>query len=290
MSKKEDKPVKAPKLALYPVYQYKEGTVLPDHGKYYVITGSGIYFRKETKVASAFIKVDKIPWLESDIDTTIQLNLPKIPGGIIAQALMFFRRVFEIHQSESYVTLLHSPTKGFQLWCPTQKVSRGSVNYDRTDQPAFVDRKEDEWQMIGTIHSHCDFSAFHSGTDTFDESTFDGIHITLGHVNRDNFSMVASVALNDTRQAMEPEGCCDGVVRNEDKSALKVSKWMSFGGSDTFFSLDLTEDEERQLDEDMVVIENDWLPKVEKEVYTHYKGGHFPGSISQWNNQWNNWD
>ncbi|NDH07532.1 hypothetical protein EBX93_16715 [bacterium] len=49
------------------------------------------------------------------------------------------------------------------------------------------------------FNSHCDFSAFHSGTDQADESTFDGIHITLGHVNRNDFSIVASLAFSDNR-------------------------------------------------------------------------------------------
>lgn len=263
----------APKLALYPVYQFAEGTTLPSTGKYYVITSQGIYFRKETKVGSCFIKVDGIPWLQGAPDQTVDLNLPKVPGLIIGQALMFFRKVYEKYDSESYVTLLYSPTKGFQLWCPKQKVSHGSVNYDRTDQPPFAERQEDNWQMIGTIHSHCNFSAFHSGTDTHDESTFDGLHITLGHVNRDDFSMVSSVALNNQRQSIEPEGCCDGVVRIGNRT-VSSSKRMTFGEA-IHFNLDLSEEDQKQLAKDVEIIEAEWLPKVEKETYRKI-GGFFP--------------
>lgn len=38
------------------------------------------------------------------------------------------------------------------------------------------------WRIYGTIHSHCDFSAYHSGVDDNDEEQFDGLHITIGKV------------------------------------------------------------------------------------------------------------
>jgi hypothetical protein len=38
------------------------------------------------------------------------------------------------------------------------------------------------FRIFGTIHSHCDFGAFHSGTDDADELHFDGLHITIGNV------------------------------------------------------------------------------------------------------------
>jgi hypothetical protein len=44
--------------------------------------------------------------------------------------------------------------------------------------------------VFGDIHSHCDFGAFHSGTDDADErhGLGDGLHITigrLGHISKD---------------------------------------------------------------------------------------------------------
>lgn len=274
---------KPKKLALYPVYLYEDGLELPKKGKYYLVTANGIFFHKETKVGSGLVKVDGIPWLEP-ASASMSLNLPKLPGLIIAQAHNFFRLVFETHRSESYVTLMYSgKLNQYKLWCPKQTVSAGSVNYDRTDQPSFDDRTQNDWQMVGTIHSHCDFSAFHSGTDTHDESTFDGIHITLGHVNRDNFSMVASVAFNNQRESMEPENCCMGVVRVGNRQVVS-SKHMTWGDAN-YFNVELTDAEAQQLVRDMEDIRDNWMDKVTKLEYTHYTGGgnrqhggYFPGS------------
>lgn len=49
----------------------------------------------------------------------------------------------------------------------------------------YVDLVQNGYKLYGTIHSHCDFSAFHSGVDDADEKKFDGLHITIGHVKKD---------------------------------------------------------------------------------------------------------
>ena len=262
---------KAPKLALFPVYLYEEGFEPPKTGTYYLVAKGGIYLHKETKAGNALVKTNSIPWLEEP-SMEFRLKLPKIPGRIIGQALNFFRMVFDKYRSESYVTLLYSAKLNqYRLWCPKQKVSHGSVNYDRTDQPDYEDRMTNDWQMCGTIHSHCDFSAFHSGTDTHDEASFDGIHITLGHVNKSEFSMCASVAINDQRETLEPEQCCNGVIRVPTKET-KYSKYMTFSDA-YYFDLELPEEDAQGLVADLETIENEWMPKVEKETWSFFGSG-----------------
>lgn len=259
-----------PALALFPVYLFEEGFEPPKSGTYYLVTKTGIYLHKETKAGNALVSVKGIPWLQEPT-MEFRLKLPKIPGRIIGQALTFFRKVFQAYKSEAYVTLLYSAKLDqYRLWCPQQKVSAGSVNYDRTDQPSFEDRQANDWQMVGTIHSHCDFSAFHSGTDTHDESTFDGVHITLGHVNRPQFSMCASIAINDKRETLEPENCCTGVVRVANKENRSVG-YMTWGEAN-YFDLELSEEDAQALVTDTSVIENEWMPKVEHNTF-YWSGG-----------------
>lgn len=266
----EDVKVKGP---TYPVYLYEEGVELPEQGRYYLVTKTGIYFHKDTKAGNALVPVKGIPWLEEP-DMQFRLKLPKVPGRIIAQALTFFRAVFDQYASEAYVTLLFSSKlQQYRLWCPKQTVSRASVNYDRTDQPSFEDRQTNDWQMVGTIHSHCDFSAYHSGTDEFDESTFDGIHITLGHVNKSQFSMASSIAINQVREKLEPEQCCVGVVRITNKVENSLN-FMSWNNDAFYFDLELSEEDAQGLVSDAEIILSDWMAKVEKESW-RYSGGNF---------------
>ena len=265
---------KKPKLALFPIYLYEEDFELPEKGTYYLVTSKGIYMHKETKAGNALVPVEGIPWLEAP-SMEFQLKLPKIPGRIIAQAHSFFRKVYEKCKSEAYVTLMYNiKANTYKLHCPKQKVSSGSVNYDRSEAVADF---EQEWQMVGTIHSHCNFSAFHSGTDTGDEATFDGIHITIGHVDRkQGFSMVSSIAINAQRETLEPENCCNGVVRATDKSVKKYT-YMAFGDA-AYFNLELTEEETQALVMDVEMIDQEWMPKVEHVGYgNYYSGGNYSG-------------
>ena len=47
--------------------------------------------------------------------------------------------------------------------------------------PALLERG---YKMVGTIHSHGNFSAYHSATDDFDEKDRNGLHITVGSINK----------------------------------------------------------------------------------------------------------
>lgn len=190
------------------VFLYDDTFEAPPAGEvYYLLAGNGIFVGKDGQ----YVKVDGVPGLlEADEDITP--TFAKVPGSIIARAHAFFAKVFAKHGAESYVTLMYSRKTGeYSLWCPKQRVSRGGVRYERNDQPPFAERKELDLQMVGTIHSHCDFSAFHSGTDVGDEEDFDGLHITIGHVNTAEPSMVASIAVNGQRKQLRVEDCCTGV-------------------------------------------------------------------------------
>lgn len=265
----------------YEIYLYEDDFEPPTTGTYYLITKSGVYLHRETKAGTALVKVNGIPWLK---EPTIEfsLKLPKIPASIIGQAITFFRKVFKEHRSESYVTLFYSEKLNqYQLWCPKQTVTYASVNYDRNDQPSFKNRQDEDWQMCGTIHSHCDFSAYHSGTDIGDEDTFDGIHITLGHVNRAQFSMEVSISFNGNREKLEPENCCSGIIRVSNKDVVS-NKIMTFGDS-SYFDLELTEQEAQQLVADTELIHTEWMEKVshgfQGKGYPGFGGGFVGGSF-----------
>lgn len=60
------------------------------------------------------------------------------------------------------------------------------------------------YRIYGTIHSHCDFAAFHSGTDDHDEIGFDGLHITVGNVNS-NWSFSLRFMLQGSEQKVTLE-------------------------------------------------------------------------------------
>lgn len=264
----------------FPVFLNTPGTKLPETGIYYVVAKDGLYMRTDRNFGSALVKVEEIPHLAA-APTQASFNLPKIPATIIGQALMFFREVFVEYKTESYLTLLYSKKLGqYRLWCPKQEVSYSSVSYDRTDSVPVEERNYmgsdgPGWQNVGTIHSHCDFSAFHSGTDEFDESTFDGIHITLGHVNRNDFSIVASIAINDNRFQKAIADVCDGVPNTSSEVVEEEGdvKGQTFKRQEFYHRLELNDEQQAWLENELeITIRNEWLPKVTRKISKHPKG------------------
>jgi hypothetical protein len=278
----------------FPVYFLEEGVKLPDSGMFYVITKDGVYLHKHTRIGSAFTKVNGVAHLGTLDAEKPKFNLPKVPIRIIAQAHRFFSQVFEKYNSESYLTLYYSEKfNDYRLWCPSQTVSHGSVNYDLKDQIDFKERTADQWQIVGTIHSHCDFSAFHSGIDIDDEEQFDGIHITLGHVNRTEISIASSFVIGKNRQTLEPVDCIADLAKaftesepepevqeesEEDKykpwwERKQTSKFVYKHKPDIFYSLNCSKTDNKFIADFEKNLLDSWMQKVsKKEVFQNHFG------------------
>jgi hypothetical protein len=196
--------------------------VLPKEGTYFVVAGNGTWLHKDTGVVRCFVPVDDISFLQ-DLDASVELEtkLPKIPERTVWRIKEFFRRVVEVHRAESEVTLYYSKDKGdFKVHIPEQFVSHGGVQYKRAGM-THIEGMED-YLRVGTIHSHCDFNAFHSGTDEHDEEDFDGLHVTFGHNDRDEFTISASVVVNGFRMKIDPATALEGVT-NTDKDFYRLT-------------------------------------------------------------------
>lgn len=267
-------------IVTFPVYLASNGFTPPENGTYYVVAKDGIYLRVERLHGSSLVKVGSIPFLDNARLNT-KFTLPNIPVKIMYQAKTFFRTVFSQHRSESYLTLLYSKKlNDYKLWCPKQTVSYCSVDYDRTDTVSFEDRdyigsEGAGWQMVGTIHSHCDFSAFHSGTDEADEASFDGIHLTFGHVNSDKFSIASSICFNNNRTKMNPTDVADGLVADSEEEVTEKEEYSHRGSvyerttkrTEYWFRLDeLKEQEKSDHAEFLANVLPAWMEKVTKFV------------------------
>jgi len=235
---------------LFPVHIYDEGVELPNEGNYYVVAGNGVFLHKDTGLVKCFVPVDNISMLPSlEVASSVECSLPKLPAEHVQKIKKFFAEVVNQHRTESSTTLYFNPeTSDWKVHVPQQLVSHGGVRYSRKLKPEEAGGYEG-YLRVGTIHSHCDFGAFHSGTDVDDEKDFDGLHVTFGHNDRDNFTISASVVVNGHRSKVSPEDVLEGVENVE---------------SDVYKLLDDSNEEV-----------NEWMEKV------HTSGGRIP-SVFQW--------
>jgi len=250
---------------------------LPEEGNFFVVTAEGLHVAKDTKIVKALVPVDSIETLAS-FHQAAKLRLPKIPRIILARAKVFFQKVYQEHKTESEVMLLYRPEdRIYDLWCPKQEVSAAGVNYKMSEELADTPK---EWQNVGTIHSHADFSAYHSSTDVNDEGDGqgDGVHITIGHVNHEEFSLSCSVAIGGHRWKCPTDNLLLGIGR----ATKEVKRYsVNVASFDEYFALKLTDEEQVAMDGPIAKqIEEDWMPRVENKTYnynTNWQGGHYAG-------------
>lgn len=175
-------------------HELKIGKEIPlsDVSPINVIVGSnGLFIMRNLMTHTSFEKVDIKDSLYNNFDQIkekVDYNFPSIPYKIYKQALKFFRDVYEEYKSEGNIILylnknIPIDNQEYVIYIPEQKVSSASVNYTiGKDAP----KESEGYYQAGSIHSHPSFSAFQSGTDLRDEITFDGIHVTIGHITREN--------------------------------------------------------------------------------------------------------
>ena len=177
---------------------------LPEDDIYYIIAKGGVFLRKKLGLIESITPVTEISILE-DIQSYAKMSIPKIPGKSVAKVMTFFKKAYELYKSEAVVLLYYNTEKkSYKVYVPHQKVSGASVDYTKGISLA-------NHIQIGTIHSHANFSAFHSGVDDHDEEHFDGLHITIGNNNDEFPSFSASVVVNGKRFPVPATEYIDGL-------------------------------------------------------------------------------
>jgi hypothetical protein len=177
----------------------EEGTdALPEpEVPYYALAKEGIYLHRKTQIGTVLIKQPTMPknafLAKLGHDTGLfTWTRDKIPAKIIAQATSFFTRIYDKYGTEAEILLtMHNETGAVRIFVPYQRVNGSAVKsiYDHTH----IDH---DYTVIGTIHSHCNFSAFHSGTDSADAADMDGVHFTIGNLKSATPQIVAMVVMN----------------------------------------------------------------------------------------------
>lgn len=112
---------------------------------------------------------------------------PKITRETWAPVLSFLRWVNDTTHSEAQVRMFVNEKEGLvAFWAFPQEARTGMSAREIANDAAAVQRAQfgADWQYFGTTHSHCSAGAFQSTTDEANESSQDGLHITIGHLDK----------------------------------------------------------------------------------------------------------
>jgi len=209
---------------MFPVWINDGSSEMPTDSIFYIVAKDGIYLKKSMGHFESVAKVDAISILEP-VEATATLNVAKIKTRQFAQILSLFREVFKIYRAEANVILHYNPKrKIYRIDIPPQGVTGASVAYLNGEDtyPGYI--------RIGTIHSHANMSAFHSGTDHSDEVNWDGLHITLGKMGDEYFDISCSIMSGKERFMVNPCDYIDGIELIEYTPISTYKRYTYVGG------------------------------------------------------------
>lgn len=198
---------------------------------FYLVSREGIYLRKWATLGTGTIRLNTMPdnvvGKIGNYNGFFSWDAPPVPAILCAQIVDFFRRIWDKHRAEAEVILTarvesvegRATVKDWRVFIPTQRVSGGGV--ESVFEPTHIARNH---LIVGSMHSHCNFSAFHSGIDEADAKGMDGLHITIGHVDKTVPQYAAMVSINGMHVDYSGKSLKD-VADFSDLDAGKAPEW-----------------------------------------------------------------
>lgn len=124
---------------------------------------------------------------------------PKLPWNLWQEMLAWCQVTQEKFGSEALVMLFFDVEKNeWSHWYPPQITNGLAVEADDTADEYKEQRKAYPDLQFGTLHHHCTAGAFASGTDQKDEEDREGLHFTIGNLDKDQFSVHFRICIQGT--------------------------------------------------------------------------------------------
>lgn len=126
---------------------------------------------------------------------------PAISRDAWNEVLSFFIWTNTHHHSESQVrAYVNTKKKEWAFWAFPQEARSGMSAHEIMgkdfDEQRAMFSDTDGWTYFGTVHHHCNATAFQSGTDQSNEKNQDGLHITMGRMQENRLDMHARFYLS----------------------------------------------------------------------------------------------
>lgn len=140
---------------------------------------------------------------EVDLDKTrafIDFLVPIAPEEW-HKILAFFKWGNTKHKAEQHVRLfVNGKEKIWKAWAFPQKSASSMTAKEIEDHPRFKEQRalfpDPDWHWFGTVHHHCNGDAFQSSTDRSDEESKDGFHVTIGSLEKDEYTLDSRVYID----------------------------------------------------------------------------------------------
>lgn len=193
--------------------EYKRGGTMNDFKR----VGDKLLTVQNTGLFSGYIPVE----IETVKNSELVLNYTggKIDSNVWNQIKSFLQWTYTNSGGEGQIRLFYNPTTCTWKAHPFEQfVSKGLTTDEKKDSD--LSKKVVESMLSqgyinnGTVHHHCSISAFQSGTDLADEIKQNGLHITLGFMDKEVYGYHSRATLR---------GVCYSIVDSEWIESLDLS-------------------------------------------------------------------
>ena len=152
------------------------------------------------------------PWLICEPVNIVEAKAPchrwtgwRIPIATLWQDILaFLEWSYQETKSETVVHLFYHEVEGWhalvlpQEGWTSMKIKILEEHANRIPTFHKLPQVEGEWRCMGTVHHHCSMGAFQSGGDASDEKTKEGLHITVGGMGTNRYSLDGRASLAQT--------------------------------------------------------------------------------------------
>jgi proteasome lid subunit RPN8/RPN11 len=206
---------------------------------FYVVARGGLYRCRNHPLFQSCVKVEDGPSELAEQAPFLLPRFPVIPRPLFERAVGFFHRVAERHGSEAALLLAWDRSeRRVRLVVPEQTatVVRTASGHRsplgvRYLPPAAL---SPDWLLFGDVHSHVHHPAYASATDQEDEAHAPGVHIVVGHIEREPPDLHFEAVVDGQRFPLEAEHVIEGYTRRR----LRVpGAWLERVRVETFTSV-----------------------------------------------------
>lgn len=171
-----------------------------------IVFNNGKFYKKtENDFFSSYKELDPKDVNVSEEEISVTWKGPLIPFSLWRALVAWCEVTQNKFKSEALAFLYLDDKEGWKIWYPPQITNGMTVEVDQESKQYAPQRKllGDALQM-GTLHHHCTSSAFASGTDKADEIDRDGLHFTIGNLNKDEYDIHMRICVNNTCWDCDP--------------------------------------------------------------------------------------
>jgi len=185
-----------------------------------IIHNNKVYEQVTTDLFTVFKEVDT----PVTPDIVPEFHGKPIPMFMWHDIMHCMKQTQDQFNSEALVFLFYDADSNqpWSWWLPPQQTNGMTVKSLPDDPEYKKQRAKYPDLMLGTVHHHCTSSAFQSGTDEADEVNREGLHFTIGHLNKAKFDIHFRMSLGGQCVEMDAHTYIEPVTSPFKKNA-KVS-------------------------------------------------------------------